>query len=244
MTTEQQQTSRDAFQAALVKATPSEVVSMRRAIQREDFKQRLGEALPDKSTIGRMISAVDFSLDKDPGIARCEPGSIILSLRRAALYGLVPDGVEGHLAHYKGKCQFLADYKGLIKLAKREGAIVTIEAEPVYRGEPFDHEHTHEGTKFNHKQTLGCGDLIYAWARALLPGGAMQSRIMTRAQIDHIREKSTSPKSPAWRDHYGEMARKTVVKNLLKYLPEAGEAHRLAIEDDAIELGYTARVEG
>jgi hypothetical protein len=58
---------------------------------------------------------------------------------------------------------------------------------------------------------------------------------MTRAQVDTIKGSTQSKgKWGPWKDHYEEMARKTVVRRIAKYLPLTPElADAFALEDEA-----------
>jgi len=100
---------------------------------------------------------------------------------------------------------------------------VSIEARIVYEGDTFDLDYSIEGAKLVHKPCLDGepGKMRLVYGVATLKDGGHQFELMTRAQIDKIKAISQSGKKGfgPWADHYDEMARKTVVKRLAKYLP-------------------------
>ena len=88
-------------------------------------------------------------------------------------------------------------------------------------------------------------------AVAVLPNGVQQFEVMTMDEINEIRDRSESykayvaekVKSCIWADHYGEMAKETVIKRLFKYLPKsaafekAATAINLSDEDYSVPTG-------
>jgi recombination protein RecT len=53
--------------------------------------------------------------------------------------------------------------------------------------------------------------------------GGVQFEVMSRSEIDGIRSRSKSSGSGPWVTDYPEMARKTVLRRLCKYLPMSSE---------------------
>jgi recombination protein RecT len=55
---------------------------------------------------------------------------------------------------------------------------------------------------------------------------------MSKADVDKVRAQSKAGKSGPWVTHYTEMARKTVVRRLFKYLPVSIEIQRAVTIDE------------
>ena len=68
------------------------------------------------------------------------------------------------------------------------------------------------------------GDVIGVYASAQFASGRMVHEIMSRAEIDTIR--SNAGTDYVWKSHFGEMARKSAVRRLTKYLPRTEETSR------------------
>jgi len=147
----------------------------------------------------------------------------------AAELGLEPGGGlgEGYLVPYGATCQFIPGYRGFISLARRSGQIVSVESHIVYEGDLFEFELGTE-QRIRHVPNLDRDPekpavmrAVYAVARIV--GGGVQSELMTKAEVDAIRRRSKASGSGPWVTDYTEMARKTAIRRLFKYLPVSVE---------------------
>ena len=222
------------------------------------MKSRIAAVLPRHVTPERILKALMVAASKNPAIFDCTQESICKSLMDASSLGLDCSGTlgSGYLIpfnknskdskgqwHKRRECQFIPGYRGLIDLARRGGQIATIEAHVVYAQDKFLLQYGTE-SKLNHEPYLGAkrrDEYICFYAVATLRDGTKQLEVMTLADVEKIRNevwkknyiKPSSPSGP-WHDHFGEMARKTVVRRLCKYLPLSPELEKaFALEDDA-----------
>lgn len=191
---------------------------------------RFHEALPRGLNPEKALSAFKSEVSRTPALQRCTPDSLVKSALQAAQLGLEVNGILGHayLVPYGSNCQFMLGYRGMIALARRSGQIISIYAQAVYKNDVFEFEFGLE-EKLRHVPAIGDrGELIYAYAIAKLentysPAGkeGVQFDVMSRSDIDKIKARSQSAKgaySP-WKTDYEEMAKKTVLRRLFKYLP-------------------------
>jgi recombination protein RecT len=119
------------------------------------------------------------------------------------------------------ECQFQLGYKGLIELAHRSGELKSIEAHVVYSNDDFEFEFGLE-PKLKHVPTMDAdkGEITWVYAIYHLVNGGYGFEVMSRAEIEAHRFKySKASNSPAWKNSWEEMAKKTVVKKVLKYAP-------------------------
>jgi len=72
---------------------------------------------------------------------------------------------------------------------------------------------------------------------AKLKDGGIQFEVMTRAEIEAVRAQSKAGKSGPWVTHFEEMAKKTVIRRLFKYLPVSIEVQRAVSLDEQAEAG-------
>jgi recombinational DNA repair protein RecT len=116
-------------------------------------------------------------------------------------------------------------------MAIRRNGLKALTADIVYKGEPFKCSKgaTHS---IEHELNLDIPrtkDNIYAfYAVAVYPDGTQIVEVMSLAEVEHVRAtyspkaKSKKPSESwqidAWRDSYGQMGRKTVIKRLCKHL--------------------------
>lgn len=166
-------------------------------------------------------------------LQECSKESIVKAVWNVAVVGLTLNPVMGlayltpRFSNNQLECLLMPSYKGLQKLAQDTGVVRTVESRLVYEGDEFEVTY---GLRPDiiHKPKGKKETIIAAYAVARLQTGEVQFEVMTKGELDEIREMSDSwkalqagkAKSAIWDDHEGEMCRKTVVKRLLKYLPK------------------------
>jgi hypothetical protein len=126
---------------------------------------------------------------------------------------------------FKGQAQFIPGYRGLITLAMNSGMVSEIWAKEVRQA---DHFVVHEGTKHeieHHvdytKSRRQRGEIIAVYACAHLKNGGKVFEIMPADEVEEIRQQAPGANSPAWKNHWPEMAKKTVLRRLAKWLPQS-----------------------
>lgn len=146
---------------------------------------------------------------------------------------------------------FEASYQGLVKLLTDSGSVETIYSQLVYENDEFEVSYGTE-TNIVHKPTFkDRGEMIAVYAVAVLPSGLKVPEVMTIEEINAIKDTSDSYKafkagkikSCVWSEYYGEMARKTVIRRIFKYLPKTEKADKLFQAINYDEQDYTAKPE-
>lgn len=160
--------------------------------------------------------------DGQADFTKCQPNSVVRTLLKGAFLGLDFFSGECYAIPYGDKCQFQTDYKGEIKLAKKYSSnpIKDIYAKVVRDGDEFEEviENGHQNINFKPK-TFNDGEIIGAFAVCLYKDGSMIYDTMSKAEIEHTRQSfSKMPNSKAWKDSYGEMCKKTVLRRLCKLI--------------------------
>lgn len=204
-------------------------------------KSAIASRLPKHVTADRLMKVALTAINKTPALLGCTQDSLLMSIMQAAELGLEPGGAlgEGYLVPYGKTCQFIPGYRGLISLARRSGQIISLEAHVVHMEDAFTFELGLE-SKLVHVPNLekdDAGPLRFVYAVAKLQGGGVQFEVMSRAQVEAIRKRSKAGSNGPWVSDYEEMARKTVVRRLFKYLPVSVElAQALELQAGA-EMG-------
>lgn len=214
----------------------------------EKAEPQFAMALPDHVRPDRFIRAALTALNVVPRLAECEPRSVIAGLMQAAQLGLEVADVRGqcYLIPRKDsrantmKASFQLGYRGMIDLAARSG--ITVTAEEVCEGDQLDYT-LGSRRHLTHRPSLGKRGPAYAYyaVASFSDHREPEFKIMGRAQIEEHRDKfaaSTNAGSP-WVEHFDAMARKTVIRALLNYLPVSVEL-RDAVHADAIDTTATA----
>jgi recombination protein RecT len=76
------------------------------------------------------------------------------------------------------------------------------------------------------------GKIRAAYCVVTLADGIEKHEVMTVVEIDAIRSKSRGGQSGPWKDHYSEMAKKTVYRRASKWLPLSPEQQEAMERDD------------
>lgn len=211
-------------------------------------KAAIESILPKHLTIGRLLKVVNLVIRRNPKLLDCTPQSLMGAVMEAASLGLEP-GILGQ-AYFvpfknsktgKSDVQLIAGYKGLIQLCRNTGELSTIGAQVVYQSDKFeatfgtDPKITHIPTE---DEKPGPVRAVYAIAR--LKDGGVQFDVMFRRDIEKIRKRSRSSGEGPWVTDYDEMAKKTVLRRLAKYLPASTEKMARLVElDEQAEAGLS-----
>jgi recombination protein RecT len=207
----------------------------------EARKDNLAAIIPKTLTLERVMKVAIAAYARTPDLRECTVPSIYMSINQAVQLGLEPAGPLGHayLVPFNNKktrqkeCQLIVGYKGLIALARRSGEIVSIESHVVYERDKLDLRYGLE-RKLDHVPCLdgdpGKPRLVYAIAH--LKDGGVQMEAMTIAQVEKIKARSKASDSGPWVTDFEEMARKTVIRRLAKYLPLSVELAEALDDED------------
>lgn len=209
----------------------------------------MNEALPKHIDIDRFTRIAMTQLRTNPVLRQCSVPSLLASIMQCAQLGLEP-GLLGHayLVPYNNRklgtkeVQFIIGYKGLIELARRSGNIESIAAHEVCENDEFVFEYGLE-EKLIHKPALkdrGKPYLYYAYAK--FKGGGHQIEIMTLEDIEKIRKRSKASDNGPWQTDYDEMAKKTIIRRLSKYLPISVEVMRGIEQDETVKTEISSNM--
>lgn len=185
--------------------------------------------LPEGISIDRFKSVVMTAVQQDPALLAGDLQSLFLAARNAAKDGLLPDKREGAFVVYSTKdkdsgqwkqsVQWMPMIQGLRKILARNG--FSIRAELVYANDEFEYV-SGDDPKIVHKPEVfgDRGKLVGAYAIAKdLSTGDLYRETMTVAEINEVMSCSKSGARGPWGKFFGEMAKKTVARRLIKSLP-------------------------
>lgn len=215
----------------------------------ESYKGEIARALPKHMTADRMARIAMTEFRKNPKLMACDPATLFGAVIQCAQLGLEPGGSLGHayLLPFENRkqgttdVQFIIGYRGMIDLARRSGQIISLEARAVYAADKFsvtlglDPTLVHEPAW----ETADRGPLKFVYAVAKLKDGGVQFEVMSRMEIEAVRAMSKAGKYGPWVDHFDEMAKKTVIRRLFKYLPVSIEMQRAVGLDEQGEAGVS-----
>ena len=194
--------------------------------------------LPPSITPERMSRVIMSALQSTPALLNCDRTSFMKAAMTVSYLGLEPEGVLGqaYLVPYKGQVQAQIGYKGLITLARNSGLVSSLAAHEVCEGDEFDYAFGLEPKLQHVPAKSDRGAVTHFYAVAKFKDGSHHFEVMSKAEVDKIRDGSPSKNGP-WASHYVEMGKKTAIRRISKYLPltiQRAEALNVAAEQGKV----------
>ena len=210
----------------------------------KSMEGEIKKALPSVITPERFTRIVLSAISVNPKLGNCTPASFLGAMMTSAQLGLevnTPLG-QAYVLPYMNKgvmeAQFQLGYKGLIDLAYRSGEVEVIQAHVVYENDEFTCEYGLD-PKLTHKPAdSGRGEPVKVYAVFKTKGGGYGFEVMSMDDVKaHAAKYSKAYGSnfSPWKTNFEEMAKKTVLKRILKYAPLKSDFVRAAVQDEVIK---------
>lgn len=227
-----------------------QVANVRELLVNDQAKQQLAAVAAGHMRPERMLRLMANAMRTTPQLGECDPLSLLGAMMTCASLGVEANTPLGHayLIPFKNnrknitEVQLILGYKGMIDLARRSGHIVNIHGDVVYEGDEFSFEYGSE-QHLKHRPKGKRANPIYAYCHAKLTDGEAFV-VLPWDEVMAIRDGSQgyktavkyNKKDSPWIAHQHEMAAKTAVRALFKYLP-------ISIEMDGGKLGDALAVD-
>lgn len=200
---------------------------------------QIQKALPSMVSSERFQRVALTAFSNNTKLQQCDPMSFIAAMMQSAQLGLEPNTPLGqaYLIPYGKQVQFQIGYKGLLELAQRSGKIKTLYAHEVRENDTFDIDYGLNQT-LTHKPLLKCdrGEVIGYYAVYHLDTGGNSFIFMTKDEVlEHAKRFSKTYSSGPWQTDFDAMAKKTVIKQLLKYAPLSIELQKATSMDETVK---------
>lgn len=213
---------------------------------RSAIENVLPSAMRKSGGTERLMRLALTTIRRNPKLLNCSMPSLMGSLLECGALGLEPNTplAQAYIVPYNNKssgtvdAQLIVGYQGLIDLAYRSSAVETIYALAVRAKDVFKVSFGtqeclhHDIPKGNFKDR---GVIVAFYAYAKLKGGAY--RFTEPWPIDRMEDHakrfspSANSSSSPWQTDFESMGRKTMVRQLVNWLPRSTEIMR-AIESD------------
>lgn len=201
----------------------------------EQMKPEIARALPKHLNPERVARIAVTVMRRTPQLAECTPESFLGALMTCAQLGLEP-GPLGHayLVPYGREVTFIAGYRGLVDLARRSGQVESVSARVVREGDEFAYAFGLE-PKLEHTPKADVDKPVtHVYAVIRLKDGGVDFDVMTRAEVEAVRRRSRASDNGPWKTDYAEMAKKTVLRRLLKTAPMSVEYQQAVSNDEQV----------
>ena len=212
----------------------------------KSMEGEIAKALPSVITPERFTRMTLTAVRTTPQLAQCEPMSFLAAMMSAAQLGLEPNTPLGqaYLLPFKNtkkgitEVQFQIGYKGLIDLAYRSGEVEVVQAQCVYENDTFECEYGLEPKLRHIPAAENRGELTKVYAMFRTKSGGYGFEVMSVQDIRaHAQKYSKAYKTgfSPWSTNFEEMAKKTVLKKVLKYAPLKSDFVRAAYADGSVK---------
>lgn len=207
---------------------------------------QIEKALPSVITPERFTRIALTAYSRNEKLQECTPESFLGSMMQAAQLGVEPNTPLGqaYLIPYRNKgvmeVQFQLGYRGMIDLAYRSGEVQNIQAHEVYENDTFEYE-LGLNPKLRHVPALKeRGEVILYYAVFKLTNGGVGFEVMSKEDVEAFaKKKSKTYGTGPWQSDFDAMAKKTLVKRLLKFAPLKSDFVRAVTADETIKSGIS-----
>lgn len=225
---------------------PSAARDMAVSQEFEILKPELAKVLPAHVTADKFLRVVMTAVaqSQDLRSAAAQPSgrkSLLSSCVKCATDGLVPDGREAALVTFKTKngpmVQYMPMVRGILKLVRNSGELKSLAVQVVYEKDEFNYWIDDVGEHITHKPNIlvpDRGKLLAVYAIAETKDGGRYVEVMSRGQIEQVRNVSRAKDNGPWVAWYDEMAKKSVIRRLSKKLPMSTDLEQVVQRDDAL----------
>jgi len=213
----------------------------------EKAKGSIMDILPKHLSPDRLARTMLLAMTRQPLLYECSVESILQAFLTCAELGLEPGGIRGYMylipfwnSKLRGyECQTIPGYRGLMHMARNSMEVSYFAAHVVHANDKFRVVYgLHEDLIHEPCMDDNPGVAMGVYAVAFLKSGERQFEVMTRSQVESIKNRTKSRDKNGnivgpWVTDEEEMWRKTVLRRIVKYM-ELSEQMEKAIElDDA-----------
>ena len=216
----------------------------------ESQKKQLSLALPKHITADKMMRVALSEIYRSKALQECTAISLLQCIVIASQLGLFPDSLTGesYLVPFNNnksrtkEAQLMIGYQGLLKLAYQSNQISNITAKVVHENDKFSYQYGLKPDLIHVPAPSDRGDVAYYYAVANLMNGGATFEVMSKDDVvNHMKKYSKASSSSAmspWQTQFDEMAKKTLIRKIVKLLPRSTENLMRAVKiDEHAEIG-------
>lgn len=178
-------------------------------------------ALPKDFNKERFVQNCLAILNDNEALRKVNPASVLSAVMKGSYLGFDPLK-DFYVIPYGDKAQFQTSYKGELKFVKRYSTrpIKDIYSKLIRDGDTFAEKIVDGKPSIDFTpKTLNKGEILGVFAVVLYEDGGMEYEVMTTDEVNDVRKKySRQANGNAWQKSWGEMARKTCLRRLVKHL--------------------------
>lgn len=219
----------------------SNLQALKQALSSQGIREQFQSALAEGAQ--SFAASLTELYATDGGLRECDPNLVILEAMKAASLQLPINKGLGfaYLVPYRDKNrngakvpQLQIGYKGYLQLAQRTGRYRFINADVVYEGELKGKNKLTGELDLSGEAT---SDMVVGYfAHIETIEGFSKTLYWTTAQMEEHKERYAKSATGPWKTHYHEMAKKTMLRQLLtKYGTLTTEVMKALVSDAAAD---------
>lgn len=207
----------------------------------ESMRPTLAAVLPKHLTPDKMLRLAVVAVKSNKKLLECDKVSLLAAVLQSAQVGLEPNTPlgEAYIIPYGKEAQFQMSYKGIISLAYKSEQYQVIYAMEVYANDEFYYCYGLNPELVHKPSQSPEGEPTFYYAVFKLKNGGFDFRVWPRAKVEkHALQYSQAYKkgwSSPWKSDFDAMAKKTVLKDLLKYAPKSVEFAKYMAMDETVK---------
>ena len=204
-----------------------------------DHATEIAKALPQAFDTETFVRMALTTVKTGDGLLACTHRSVLASMMLAAQLGFEPARELGYVWFIPRprkigdqrvmECTFQVGWQGWAELARRSGAVYSIEARVVYAADEFDYRHGTDPYLTHKPAPQLAKDPVAVYCLANLASGHQPFVVLSWEDALSYRRFATTTK--VWDAHPEEMAQKTAFLRLRKWLPRSIEMDRALRHD-------------
>ena len=202
---------------------PSIPQLLNNTLNQSGFQKRFDELLGKRAP--QFVSSLASLISSTPAVLSIfsqDPVQVIQAALKAAAYDLPIEPSLGYayILPFGSSATFVLGYKGMVQLALRTGLYIRLNAIDVREGELVGYDRLTEDVEFNWETDnakRAALPIIGYVAFYRLKNGMEKTLYMTKAEIEahEVANRKGKYQNPVWKNHFDEMAKKTVLRRLL-----------------------------
>jgi len=210
--------------------------------RQDELRDRLKKVLNNTLTPDMLMGFALKEFRTTPGLKNSTPESFFGALVKAAELGLKPSNTLGHVylipfqnrKNNTTECQFVLGYQGMLVLLYRIPEVAKVNARAVYSNDAFEfsygtNEYLRHIPVLENKGTLKC-----VYADITLKDGTYKFEVLSKEEIDAIRNNSAGKNAAPWSHHYESMALGKAIRKIFKTLPISDEINAVMADDESV----------
>lgn len=204
---------------------------------KDAFSQAIAACGTKDSAKQLMASVLDVYHEGGDFLQSCDSKAILAECLKAAQLNLplIKSLGYAYIVPFKGVPTFVIGWKGLVQLAQNTGKFKYINADAIYEGEEVKFDRLSGTIQISGEPTSDKAIGYFAYIKLL--NGFEKTVYMTREDIERYAVKYSPQSAKAgkltgvWRDNFDAMAKKTVLRKVLKYAPSSTQMEQAEMQE-------------